>query len=202
MEKAIRLCEMVKQGYNKGACEVKMKNGLTEVACKATLKYEGGQYHRVISAMHLSRPEDYFSIYQSGCNHNCLKCHSWEFSKHFNGKWYSTDEIAEDKEMAISLFKKAKKLETLAYRVKDEREHALYNKAIAYYLQVARDYKGLTKYPPEALYRTGKIYYKYLKRYGDAESIFQEIIQEYPEKRYAKKALKYLKKINRMKVEE
>jgi len=73
-----------------------MKNGLTEVACKATLKYEGGQYHRVISAMHLSRPEDYFSIYQSGCNHNCLKCHSWNFSKHFNGKWYSTDEIAEE----------------------------------------------------------------------------------------------------------
>lgn len=96
MEKAIRLCEMVNQGYNKGACEVKMKNGLTEVACKATLKYEGGQYHRVISAMHLSRPEDYFSIYQSGCNHNCLKCHSWNFSKHFNGKWYSTDEIAEE----------------------------------------------------------------------------------------------------------
>ena len=44
--------------------------------------------------MHLSRPEDYFSIYQSGCNHNCLKCHSWEFSKIFNGDWYSTDEIA------------------------------------------------------------------------------------------------------------
>lgn len=96
MEKAIRLCEMVNQGYNKGACEVKMKNGLTEVACKATLKHEEGQYHRVISAMHLSRPEDYFSIYQSGCNHNCLKCHSWKFSKIFNGKWYSTDEIAEE----------------------------------------------------------------------------------------------------------
>ncbi|NVM37953.1 MAG: radical SAM protein [Candidatus Lokiarchaeota archaeon] len=96
MEKAIRLCEMVIQGYKKGACEVKMKNSLNEVACKATLKYEGRQYHRVISAMHLSRPEDYFSIYQSGCNHNCLKCHSWEFSKHFNGNWYSTDEIAEE----------------------------------------------------------------------------------------------------------
>ncbi|MFW9998647.1 MAG: radical SAM protein [Candidatus Hodarchaeota archaeon] len=96
MEKAIVSCEMANQGYQKGACEVKLKNDLIQPACKATLKFENGQYHRVISAMHLSRPEDYFSIYQSGCNHNCLKCHSWEFSKHFNGKWYSTDEIAEE----------------------------------------------------------------------------------------------------------
>ena len=38
MEKVRRLCEMVNQGYNKGACEVKMKNGLTEIPCRATLK--------------------------------------------------------------------------------------------------------------------------------------------------------------------
>jgi len=87
-------CNMVKQGYSKGACEVALKNGSYKTACTATLKFENGQFHRVITSMHLSRPEDYFSIYQSGCNHNCLKCHSWEFSKHFNGDWYSTDEIA------------------------------------------------------------------------------------------------------------
>ena len=95
MENAKFLCNMIKQGYNKGACEVYLKNDSKQPACQATLKFENGQFHRVITAMHLSRPEDYFSIYQSGCNHNCLKCHSWEFSKYFNGKWYSTDEIAD-----------------------------------------------------------------------------------------------------------
>ncbi|MFX0104244.1 MAG: radical SAM protein [Candidatus Hodarchaeota archaeon] len=96
MEETNVVCNLVRQGYNKGACEVNLKNGMTQTACKATLKFEKDQYYRVISAMHLSRPEDYFSIYQSGCNHNCLKCHSWEFSKHFKGGWFSTDEIAEE----------------------------------------------------------------------------------------------------------
>ena len=95
MEKKAISCRMVKQGFSKGACEVALKEGITKPACIATLKFENGQYYRVITSMHLSRPEDYFSIYQSGCNHNCLKCHSWQFSKHFNGEWYSTDEIAE-----------------------------------------------------------------------------------------------------------
>ena len=95
MENAKFLCNMVKQGYNKGSCEVILKDKSKLPACQATLRFEDGQYHRVIKSLHLSRPEDYFSIYQSGCNQNCLKCHSWEFSKYFNGKWYSTDEIAE-----------------------------------------------------------------------------------------------------------
>jgi len=95
MEKKAISCRMVKQGFSKGACEVALKEEITKLACVATLKYENGQYYRVITSMHLSRPEDYYSIYQSGCNHNCLKCHSWEFSKHFNGEWLSTDEIAE-----------------------------------------------------------------------------------------------------------
>lgn len=64
-------------------------------ACQATLKWENEQWHRVITSAHLSRPEDYFSIYQSGCNHQCLKCHSWHFSQVFNGHWMSTDSIAE-----------------------------------------------------------------------------------------------------------
>jgi pyruvate-formate lyase-activating enzyme len=96
IEKGKNPCNMVKQGYKKGACEVELNDGSNHPACQATLSFIDGQYYRVISAMHLSRPEDYFSIYQSGCNHNCLKCHSWEFSKHFNGRWYSTNEIAEE----------------------------------------------------------------------------------------------------------
>jgi pyruvate-formate lyase-activating enzyme len=95
MQETKILCNMVKQGYSKGACEVELQNGTLHPACKATLKHKDNQYYRVISAAHLSRPEDYFSIYQSGCNHNCLKCHSWEFSKFFNGEWCSTDAIAE-----------------------------------------------------------------------------------------------------------
>ena len=31
---------MVKQGYFKGACEVTLKNGSIQSACKATLRFE------------------------------------------------------------------------------------------------------------------------------------------------------------------
>lgn len=96
MEDSVTYCNMVKQGLHKGACEVILKDTSILPACQATLKFENGQYYRLIKSMHLSRPEDYFSIYQSGCNHNCLKCHSWEFSKYFNGIWYSTDQIARE----------------------------------------------------------------------------------------------------------
>ncbi|MGD9382134.1 MAG: radical SAM protein, partial [Candidatus Thorarchaeota archaeon] len=62
--------------------------------CSATLRHNDAGYERRIKSLHLSRPEDYLSIYQSGCNHTCLKCHSHEFSKVATGKWMSTDEIA------------------------------------------------------------------------------------------------------------
>lgn len=86
---------MVNQGYATGSCMVKLPNGSQLSACKATLKKEGDLYYRLIKSAHLSRPEDYFSIYQSGCNHSCLKCHSWRFSKIYNGFFLSTLEIAE-----------------------------------------------------------------------------------------------------------
>ncbi len=73
-----------------------MPDGSLQPACKATLKREGGKWLRLIKAIHLSRPEDYLSIYQSGCNHSCLKCHSWEFTQVYNGFWMSTDELAEE----------------------------------------------------------------------------------------------------------
>ena len=133
MENAKFLCNMVKQGYNKGACEVTLKDKSKLSACQATLRFEDGQYHRVISAMHLSRPEDYFSIYQSGCNQNCLKCHSWEFSKYFNGKWYSTDKIAEEcknYESHVTIFEPRKR--ALMYYANDLCKHCgsciLFNK--------------------------------------------------------------------------
>jgi len=85
---------MKKQGFKRGACHVSTPKG-SQLACQATLKREQGEYSRLITSMHLSRPEDYFSIYQSGCNHTCLKCHSYTFSKAVNGNWVSTSELAE-----------------------------------------------------------------------------------------------------------
>jgi pyruvate-formate lyase-activating enzyme len=55
----------------------------------------GGTWHRVIASAHLSRPEHYYSIYMSGCNLNCIKCHSHEFTKNIKGEWMSTDQIAD-----------------------------------------------------------------------------------------------------------
>jgi len=43
--------------------------------------------------MSLSRPENYLSIYQSGCNFSCRKCHSWYFSKIGDGRWYTPREV-------------------------------------------------------------------------------------------------------------
>ncbi|MEM2778790.1 MAG: radical SAM protein [Candidatus Jordarchaeales archaeon] len=88
-------CSMVRQGYASGSCMVEMEDGSFKPACRSTLRREGEVWYRLIKAAHLSRPEDYFSIYQSGCNHSCLKCHSWDFSKRYNGFWVSTGELAE-----------------------------------------------------------------------------------------------------------
>ncbi len=87
-------CKMVEQGFERGACETLMPDGSLLPACKATLKKEGNMWYRLVEAAHLSRPEHYFSIYMSGCNHHCLKCHSAEFTKRYSGTWMSTEEIA------------------------------------------------------------------------------------------------------------
>ena len=88
----IKKCEMVLQGFKQGSCLVKVGNKM-EKACLATLKFDG-KWYRLIKSAILSRPEDYYSIYQSGCNHTCLKCHSWYFTQIASGYWLSTDEIA------------------------------------------------------------------------------------------------------------
>ena len=88
-------CTMVDQGYEIGDCLIEMPRGRRQRACRATLREEGDTFSRLIKSAHLSRPEHYFSIYQSGCNHSCRKCHSWEFPQQYNGTWYTTDEIAD-----------------------------------------------------------------------------------------------------------
>jgi len=93
-------CRLVEQGFKQGSCLTfyKPENSyvsdyLKDTACKVTLKWEGNTPYRVIKSILLSRPEDYLSIYQSGCNFSCLKCHSWEFSQYKNGKWMSPEDI-------------------------------------------------------------------------------------------------------------
>ncbi len=99
-------CRLVVQGYELGSCLTKTKEGRISKACEITLRYENGMFYRLIKSAMLSRPEDYFSIYQSGCNHTCLKCHSWYFTQIANGYWVSTNEIAEmvaDYEMCVTV---------------------------------------------------------------------------------------------------
>lgn len=85
---------MLDQGYEMGDCLVQMPDGSQERACAATLQRLDGVFWRLIKSAHLSRPEHYLSIYQSGCNSSCLKCHSHEFSQVYNGEWASTDILA------------------------------------------------------------------------------------------------------------
>lgn len=85
-------CQLKKQGLAPGSCLVKV-DGKHQLACQATLKYEQGNIYRLITSVHLSRPENYLSIYQSGCNFSCRKCHSWYFSKVQDGSWYTPEDI-------------------------------------------------------------------------------------------------------------
>lgn len=86
-------CRLAAQGFKPGACFVWCGDERLP-ACRATLRWEDGVPYRLIHAAHLSRPEHYFSIYQSGCNLSCLKCHSWEFTQYAQGIWMSPDDIA------------------------------------------------------------------------------------------------------------
>lgn len=86
---------MVDQGFEIGECLVEMPSGRPQRACRATLREKNGMFSRLIKSAHLSRPEHYYSVYQSGCNHSCLKCHSWDFSMRHNGAWYTTEQLAE-----------------------------------------------------------------------------------------------------------
>ena len=98
-------CELRAQGRLGGACAVQAHGG-TLPACQATLCEQDGKPERLIHAVHLSRPENYLSIYQSGCNFACRKCHSAEFSQRRTGRWYTVEDLVEicrDYERAVTL---------------------------------------------------------------------------------------------------
>jgi pyruvate-formate lyase-activating enzyme len=88
-------CRLKQQGYSAGSCLVETE-GKRRLACQATLSYEKDEVRRLITSVHLSRPENYLSVYQSGCNFSCRKCHSWYFSKAADGSWYSPRNILEE----------------------------------------------------------------------------------------------------------
>ncbi|MBI5968037.1 MAG: radical SAM protein [Deltaproteobacteria bacterium] len=91
-EKKEGVCALREQGFVAGSCGVSAA-GRKALACQATLRQKDLSWERLISAVHLSRPENYLSIYQSGCNFSCRKCHSWYFSKNAEGEWYTPEKI-------------------------------------------------------------------------------------------------------------
>lgn len=88
-------CRNKQQGFSMGSCRVEF-NGQHAPACQVTLRQKDKETARLITSVHLSRPENYLSIYQSGCNFSCRKCHSWYFSKVKDGKWYTPQEILKE----------------------------------------------------------------------------------------------------------
>jgi len=77
----------------RGACLVKLG---TEVgpACRLTYRLKEGVPYRLIYSYALKAPECYLSVYQSGCNFYCLKCHSWRFTRYAKGTWMSPNDVA------------------------------------------------------------------------------------------------------------
>ncbi len=71
-------------------------------ACDASYKVKDGVPYRLINAIFLSRPEHYLSIYQSGCNLACKKCHSWQFSQNAVGEWMSPYDISKEVEKYLN----------------------------------------------------------------------------------------------------
>jgi pyruvate formate lyase activating enzyme len=105
------MCNLEAQNYTRGSCLT--DTGKKPVlACKSTLRKKDGTVVRLIKSAHLSRPEHYFSVYQSGCNLSCRKCHSYEFTQYTNGDWLSPHQILD----------MAKTYEILV-TVKEKRDH-------------------------------------------------------------------------------
>ncbi|MGD8948684.1 MAG: hypothetical protein PVI62_18615, partial [Desulfobacterales bacterium] len=57
-------CRLKEQGFAPGKCAVEA-DGKQQLACRATLKYDNDQIQRLFTSIHLSRPENYLSLYQS-----------------------------------------------------------------------------------------------------------------------------------------
>lgn len=86
-------CLLIEQGFRTGSCATFYDNK-KDLACKVTLEWKDDTPYRFIHSYAHKAPECYLSIYQSGCNWSCLKCHSWRFSQYASGQWMSPKDIA------------------------------------------------------------------------------------------------------------
>ncbi|MEM0083815.1 MAG: radical SAM protein [Candidatus Methanomethylicia archaeon] len=86
-------CRLIEQGFKPGSC-LTFYNGEWKPACEVTLKWKDNTPYRLIYSYAHKAPEQYLSIYQSGCNWSCKKCHSWRFTRYATGKWMSPKHIA------------------------------------------------------------------------------------------------------------
>ncbi len=86
-------CRLVEQDLEQGSC-LTLHEGKWRRACEVTLTWRDGIPYRLIHSYAHKAPEQYLSIYQSGCNWSCRKCHSWRFSKRASGGWMSPEDIA------------------------------------------------------------------------------------------------------------
>lgn len=87
-------CRLVEQGFEQGSC-LTSSIGTRDAACRVALKWKHEVPYRLIYSHSHKAPEHYLSIYQSGCNLSCRKCHSWSFSKYAAGEWMSPADIAD-----------------------------------------------------------------------------------------------------------
>lgn len=85
-------CRLIEQGFKPGNC-LTFHDGRWRKACEVTLKWNNDTPYRLIHSYAHKAPEQYLSIYQSGCNWSCKKCHSWRFSKHASGDWMKPEDI-------------------------------------------------------------------------------------------------------------
>lgn len=98
-------CNLEQQEIEQGKCQVVDRaTGESRPACEVTLRRDHGVTQRLIYGCGLSRPEHYLSVYQSGCNLSCQKCHSWRFSRYAVGTWRSAEDIATEVERYLASY--------------------------------------------------------------------------------------------------
>ena len=85
-------CRLSEQGYETGSC-LTFYGGEWKRACEVSYKKIDDNLFRLIHSYAHKAPELYLSIYQSGCNWSCKKCHSWRFTKNATGSWMSPEDI-------------------------------------------------------------------------------------------------------------
>lgn len=85
-------CELVKQGYPPGNCLI-AKGSAVHPACELTMRRSERGLERLIHEVHLTRPENYLSIHQSGCNLKCRYCNTWTYTHNARGSWMTPQDI-------------------------------------------------------------------------------------------------------------